>query len=675
MVEHGLIDRTKPHWPVLALASIGLLAIALHLWVLVGAWTGDGDPGHRTLLIRELLLPRMATGLLAGAALGLAATLFQHALQNPLAEPTTLGISAGAYLALTGATLWAPWLFEAGREWVALLGAGLAMLAVFSLSGGAASPLTMIIAGLLVSLLCGALAALFVLLNHDYLTEIFIWQSGSLAQIGWSTPLRFALALAATTAFAALLLRPLTLLELGDGGSRALGMPAGAIRWAALSLATALSAIVVASVGVLGFVGLGAPALARMVGARLLAHRLVLSSVFGALLLTLADAVVMLLPTAQPIPAGVATAALGAPLILFLLSRLRPSTPPGRQASPGASFETARRPKLLLAGIPVLLAVGLLALLLGRGGDAWHGFRLDDFSSALVTLRLPRVLAAAAAGGMLALAGTLLQRWTANPLASPEVLGISSGACLGVAGLMLLMPGLDGAWIAAMGGAALALACLVLIGRSGKFSSEHILLGGIALSVLSSAALAILMTKGDPRIGFLLSWMTGSTYRTTLAEAELAAVIAFSLLALSPLLARWLLIMPLGEPVGRMLGVPISVAHMLVLLVAAVATATATLIVGPLSFVGLLAPHLARQLGFRRPVEQLVAGTLLGAAIMVLADWLGRVAAYPWQVPSGLIATLVGGLLFVFLLARSPSTHGACAIAARRARPARDGDR
>lgn len=675
MAEHGLTDRTRPRWPVLALASIGLLAFVLNLWVLAGAWTGGGDPGHRTLLIRELLLPRMATGLLAGAALGLAATLFQHALQNPLAEPTTLGISAGAYLALTGATLWAPWLFESGREWVALLGAGLAMLAVFSLSGGAASPLTMIIAGLLVSLLCGALAALFVLLNHDYLTEIFIWQSGSLAQIGWNTPLRFTVALATTAILATLLLRPLTLLELGDDGSRALGMPAGAIRWAALSLATALSAIVVASVGVLGFVGLAAPALTRLVGARLLAHRLVLASVFGALLLTLADAVVMLLPTAQPIPAGVATAALGAPLILLLLSRLRPSSLPGRQASAEASFETGPRPKLLLAGVPILLAIGLLALLLGRGGDAWHGFRLDGFSSAFVALRLPRVLAAAAAGGMLALAGTLLQRWTANPLASPEVLGISSGACLGVAGLMLLMPGLDGAWLAAMGGAALVLTCLVLIGRSGKFSSEHILLGGIALSVLSSAALAILMTKGDPRVGFLLSWMTGSTYRTTLAEAELAAVTAFSLLVLSPLLARWLLIMPLGEPVERMLGVPLSAARLLVLLVAAIATATATMIVGPLSFVGLLAPHLARQLGFRRPVEQIVAGTLLGATIMVLADWLGRVAAYPWQVPSGLIATLVGGLLFVVLLARSPSTHAAGAIAAGQGQPARSGDR
>lgn len=657
MAEHEPIHRSRGLRPVLVLVAVVLLALALNLWVLAGVWAGGEDPAHRALVVRELLLPRMMTGLLAGAALGLAGTLFQHALQNPLAEPTTLGISAGAYLALTGATLWAPWLFVAGREWVALLGAGLAMLAVFSLAGAASSSLTLIIAGLLVSLLCGALAALFVLLNHDYLTEIFIWQSGSLALVGWATPLRFTLALATTTALAALLLRPLTLLELGDDGSRALGMPAAAIRWAAVSLATVLSAIVVASVGVLGFVGLGAPALARMVGARRLVHSLVLASVLGGLLLTLADAVVMLLPTTQQIPAGVATAALGAPLILLLLSRSRPSSPAGRQASSEAPFETGRRSSLLLTGIPILFAIGLMALLLGRGGDSWHGFRLDGFASAFATLRLSRVLAAAAAGGMLALAGTLLQRWTANPLASPEVLGISSGACLGVACAMLLMPGFDGTWIAAVSGAAFALTCLVLIARSGRFSSDHILLGGIALSVLSSAALAILMTKGDPRIGFLLSWMTGSTYRTTLAEAGLAALVACSLLALSPLLARWLLIMPLGEPIERMLGVPFSVARMLVLLVAAFATATATMIVGPLSFVGLLAPHLARQLGFRRPIEQLVAGSLLGATIMMLADWLGRVVAYPWQIPAGLIATLIGGALFIVLLSRSSSTQ------------------
>ncbi|CAH1659490.1 iron(III) hydroxamate ABC transporter membrane subunit [Hyphomicrobiales bacterium] len=657
---------TPGRWSLWALVSIVALAIVLNLMVLANTWAGVAVPGHRATIIVEFVLPRMATGLLAGAALGLAAALFQHALRNPLAEPTTLGISAGAYLALTGATLWTPWLLEAGREWVALLGAALAMLAVFQLSGRAASPATMIVAGLLVSLLCGALAALFVLLNHDYLTEIFIWQSGSLAQIGWTTPLRFVLTLGVAAALATVMRRPLALLELGDEGSRALGIPVGALRWAALCLATVLSAIIVASVGVLGFVGLGAPALARMIGARRLAHRLIVAALVGSLLLTIADAVVTLLPTAQQVPVGAATALLGAPLILILLRRLRPASPAGNRTPQEDGFGAPRNANTLLIAIPALLAIGLLALLLGRGGEAWHGFHLDGLASALVHLRLPRALAAAAAGGMLALAGVLLQRWTANPLASPEVLGISSGACLGVVIAMLLISGFDATltWIAAWIGASLALACLVLIGRASNFAPDQVLLAGTAMSVLASAATAILMTKGDPRLGFLLTWMTGSTYRTTLAEAQVATVIALSLLAISSLFLRWLVILHLGTPFARMLGVPLSPAQLLILLIAAIATATATLIVGPLSFVGLLAPQLARQLGFRRPGEHLVACFLLGATIMLLADWLGRTMMYPWQIPSGLVATLIGGLVFVSMLPRSgaarPFPRGAC---------------
>ncbi|MBX3536674.1 MAG: Fe(3+)-hydroxamate ABC transporter permease FhuB [Chelatococcus sp.] len=636
-------------WPLVWLAA---LAVVLNLVVLVGSWTGGTVPDHRATMIIEFVLPRMATGLLVGAALGLAAALFQHVLRNPLAEPTTLGISAGAYLALTAATLWAPWLLEPGREWMALLGAALAAMAVFVLAGQAASPVTMIVAGLLVSLLCGALAALFVLLNHDYLTEVFIWQSGSLAQIGWTIPVRFVLTLGVASVIAAVMLRPLALLELGDEGSRALGMPVGAMRWAALCLATVLSAVVVASVGVLGFVGLGAPALARIIGVRHLAHRLIVASLVGALLLTIADAFVMLLPTAQQVPVGVATAALGAPLILLLQRRLRPSPIAGHQAPGGERDRAPRGIGMLVIAVPALLAIGLLALLLGRGGEAWHGLQLDGLSSVLVDLRLPRALAAAAAGGMLALAGVLLQRWTANPLASPEVLGVSSGACLGVVLAMLLIPGFDATltWIAAWTGAGLALACFVWMGRSTDFAPDQVLVGGAAMSVLATAITAILMTKGDPRIGFLLTWLTGSTYRTTLAQAEIAIVIALGLLAVTPFLLRWLAILPLGEPVGRMLGVPLLAAQCSVLLVAAIATASATLIVGPLSFVGLLAPQLTRQLGFRRPEEHLVASFLIGAAIMLLADWLGRTLIYPWQIPSGLVATLIGGLAFALML-------------------------
>ncbi|KGM30929.1 iron chelate uptake ABC transporter family permease subunit, partial [Inquilinus limosus] len=115
---------------------------------------------------------------------------------------------------------------------------------------------------------------------------------------------------------------------------------------------------------------------------------------------------------------------------------------------------------------------------------------------------------------------------------------------------------------------------------------------------------------------------------------------------------RWLTILPLGPATGRALGVSLARSRAALLLLAAILTAGATLTVGPLSFVGLMAPHIVRMLGLRRPTPQILAAGLLGAGLMVLADWLGRTIAFPWQVPAGLVATFVGGTYFIWLMQR-----------------------
>ena len=112
-------------------------------------------------------------------------------------------------------------------------------------------------------------------------------------------------------------------------------------------------------------------------------------------------------------------------------------------------------------------------------------------------------------------------------------------------------------------------------------------------------------------------------------------------------LVRWIGLMPLGEPVGRSLGVPIAGARLAIVLVVAVLTGIATLFVGPLSFVGLMAPHLARRLGTRTALAEIYGSALVGAVLMALADWAGRTIAFPWQIPAGLIATALGGAYFV----------------------------
>jgi iron complex transport system permease protein len=138
-------------------------------------------------------------------------------------------------------------------------------------------------------------------------------------------------------------------------------------------------------------------------------------------------------------------------------------------------------------------------------------------------------------------------------------------------------------------------------------------------------------------------------------EAIGACAAAAGLLVLLPLAARWLDILPLGEEVSQALGVGLQNSRLLVLSLAGALSAAATLIVGPFGFVGLMAPHIARSLGLRRATPHLLGSAALGGLIMVAADWLARNALFPYQLPAGLLAALLGGPYFMWLM-RRPAT-------------------
>ena len=201
-------------------------------------------------------------------------------------------------------------------------------------------------------------------------------------------------------------------------------------------------------------------------------------------------------------------------------------------------------------------------------------------------------------------------------------------------------------------GALIALLVILSLSRSSGGVPERVILVGIAVGALLDALVSLLMASGDPRAVLLFNWMTGSTYGvgTDAALTSLAVVVALA--ALLPLLARWLDILPLGADATRALGVPPGLSRVLLLVFAATATAMATLLVGPLSFAGLIAPHVARLLGLRRPLMELAGAALIGALIMVAADFVGRTLAFPWQLPAGLVASMIGAPAFLWLLSR-----------------------
>ncbi|WP_236645356.1 Fe(3+)-hydroxamate ABC transporter permease FhuB [Aidingimonas lacisalsi] len=599
--------------------------------------------------------PRLTISLLAGAGLGLAGVLMQQVLRNPLAAPTTLGVASGANLALMAATLMAPWLFALGREWVALAGGGLAMGLVFLLSWRRGlAPMVVVLAGLVVNLYAGALGMALLLFNQESLKGLLIWGAGSLSQSGWEGVEFLWPRLAIGALLAILLLRPLAILDLDDANARSLGVSLKRMRLAGLGVGVFLTACVVSVVGVIGFIGLAAPAIVRLAGARRLMQRLLWAPLLGALLLASTDLLLQRFSGTLPtlIPTGATTAALGAPLLLWLIPRLalhsgHPTT---------ANHSLMRRhsaPGRLATALSALLVLAILAALLtGQGDKGWQWLGPSQWLT--LEWRLPRLLAASGSGVMLAIAGTLIQRLTANPMASPEVLGISGGTAIALIGAIYLLPGASHLALIGIGtlGALAVLGVLILLNHRSGFLPERLLLTGVAITALFDAVRAIVLAGGDPRGQQVVAWLSGSTYYVDLTTATTVAILALLLALIARPFTRWLDILPLGTPTAHGLGIDITRARLVLLGLVALLTACATLVVGPLSFVGLLAPHMARLMGFARARSHLLGAALVGAILMTVADWLGRQLLFPEEIPAGLVASLVGGAYFMWGLRR-----------------------
>ncbi|KFC91619.1 Fe(3+)-hydroxamate ABC transporter permease FhuB [Leclercia adecarboxylata] len=648
-------------FPALLMALLVVVALGLTWWNLNlalpraqwgSALIAPDIDNIQQMLFHYSLLPRLAISLLVGAGLGLVGVLFQQVLRNPLAEPTTLGVATGAQLGMTIITLWAlPGVLAA--QFAALVGACVVGAIVFGVAWGKRlSPVTLILAGLVVSLYCGAVNQLLVIFHHDQLQSMFLWSTGTLTQTDWSIVQRLWPQLLGGVLLTLLLLRPLTLMGLDDGVARNLGLALSLARLAALTLAIVISALLVNAVGIIGFIGLFAPLLAKMLGARRLLSRLILAPLIGALILWLSDQVILWLTRVwMEVSTGSVTALIGAPLLLWLLPRLRSMSAPAMNAGDKVSAERHHVLWFALAGGAVLMLAVIAALAFGRDAQGWHwasGAMLDE----LLPWRAPRIFAALIAGVMLAVAGCIIQRLTGNPMASPEVLGISSGAAFGVVLMLFFVPGNAFGWLMPAGsiGAAVTLLIIMIAAGRGGFSPHRMLLAGMALSTAFTMLLMMLQASGDPRMAQILTWISGSTYNATNEQVVSTGVAMIILLALVPLCRRWLTVLPLGGDTARSVGMALSASRIGLLLLAASLTATATLTIGPLSFIGLMAPHIARMMGFSRTMPHIVMSALTGGILLVFADWCGRMVLFPYQIPAGLLSTFIGAPYFIYLL-------------------------
>lgn len=599
------------------------------------------------------IIPTMLVAIMAGGLLAVASLLLQQLVKNPLASDTTLAVGSGAQLALLLVTLFVPNYGLFGSFWVAFIGALSAVAIVFVMAlPSKMNPMILVLSGLIINILTTAISALCLIFFSEKALGVMVWGGGYLIQMSWQSSKILAMTTIVTGCLLVPLLKPLTLLSLGDDQAKALGVSVGWVRSAVVILVATITALVVSEVGILSFIGLGAATLVNVLAIRHFANRLLVGFCIGGLLLLTTSNLAVLLMNSLPIilPAGAVTGILGAPLIIWIILQQK------RQSLEEVvtNFQIKRRSFSPLIWVAWLVGIVLLMQLVLGVTQTIDGWQVN-FNQALITqFRLPRTLSALATGAMLACAGVLIQTLTRNPMASPEVLGISSGAAVGVLLSVILLSvlgipiSLGSMMLSGSIGALLVLMLLLWLARS--ISSGYLLLVGIALTALMNGILNVIQLSGDPRLQAILNWLSGTTYSAKPESVWWIIAVALVFCCLSYLLIQPLRPLGLGTTVAKNLGVNVRVVQTLTMVVVAVLSAASTLAVGPLSFIGLMTPHLAMALGAVQLKHQLPLAMLLGTMLMMLSDWIGRYTIFPYEIPAGTIASVIGGAYFVYLM-------------------------
>lgn len=339
-------------------------------------------------------------------------------------------------------------------------------------------------------------------------------------------------------------------------------------------------------------------------------------------------------------------------------------TPPGVRVLRLGRASLLWRPRTLAVCALLLLACLVLAvLLLGTGtihlspGQVLAGLTgaTEDQTAARVLrrIRLPRVLTAGMVGASLGMAGAVFQSLSRNALGSPDVIGFTTGAATGAIVQIILGDGntFRVAGAAVLSGLATAAMVLLLSRRRGMGGGYRLILVGIGVGAVLGGVNALLMVMGSlERAMSAQIWLAGSLNARSWAHVwpALTGLVLFTPLILAS--ARRLAVMEMGEDMARQFGIPVGRVRMVLVLAAVGLTSVATASAGPIAFIALAGPQIARRLT-RSPGLPLVSGALTGAALLMAADLVSQSAAFDLMMPIGTMTGLAGGLYLVYLLA------------------------
>lgn len=320
-----------------------------------------------------------------------------------------------------------------------------------------------------------------------------------------------------------------------------------------------------------------------------------------------------------------------------------------------------KRHTLLLCGLAVLatatvlgaMALGSAAISLEDTIRALAGNAPDHIRALVMDLRLPRALTAFGVGGLLAVAGVLMQVLLRNPLAEPYILGSSGGAAVAALLGMLLGWGSAIVDLAAFGGAMGATLLVFSIAQgTGSWTPTRLLLTGVVLAAGFSAATTLLLALSpDQNLRGMLFWLMGDLSFAYSPARSLWLLAAITIA--STLVARHLNVLARGELQAAIVGLPVAAFRMIIFAVTALATAVSVTTVGVIGFIGLVVPHLIRLVTGSDHRIVLPASALAGGSLLVVADTMARTVMAPRQLPVGALTAALGVPLFLILMSRS----------------------
>ncbi|MFG0250036.1 MAG: FecCD family ABC transporter permease [Phycisphaeraceae bacterium JB051] len=309
---------------------------------------------------------------------------------------------------------------------------------------------------------------------------------------------------------------------------------------------------------------------------------------------------------------------------------------------------------LLMGGLICSLRLGSVWLSMDDLIAVWQ--EADTTSAAyqiIWNLRLPRLLVGALVGMNLAMSGVLLQAVMRNPLAGPNIVGITAGAGLAATIVLVLIPG----WpmflpvLAMIGAMSSGFTVYVISWRPGIGTSPiRMILAGVAITAVLGAFTTFLMVIYAERVGSVVLWMSGSLNARSWHHFQLLWPYSVIGLFVSLFITRTLNVLQLGDDMAKSLGMRVEWARGLALIVASLLAGSAVSVAGMIGFVGLMIPHITRMLCGNNHAKVLPLAAVLGTSLIVWGDLLSRTALSPTELPVGIITALIGGPYFIFLL-------------------------